>query len=70
MFLMNELFDYCELEGNQYLQYMSDLKNKVDVINPYYNKEDGEFVLVSDSHYQDELLEYDWVNYYEATEKR
>lgn len=66
MFLMNELFDYCELEGNEYLQYMSNLKEHVDVINPYYNKEDLEYVSSKESNYTNELNEYSWVNYYEA----
>lgn len=70
MFLMNEFFDYCELDGNQYLQYMSDLKKNIDVINPYYYKEDGDFVLVDDSKYKDKILEYQWVNYYESQRKR
>lgn len=70
MFLMNELFDYCGLGGNEYLQYMSNLKQEVDVINPYYNKENGEFVLVDDSNYKNKILEYSWVNYYESQRKR
>ena len=49
IFLMNELFDYCGIGGNEYLQYMSDLKDKIDVINQYYYKENGLLVRVDES---------------------
>lgn len=67
---MNKLFDYCDLKGNEYLQYMSDLKKQVDVINPYYNKEDGKFVAKDNSNYKDKILEYNYVNYYEGKLKK
>lgn len=65
VFLMNELFDNMKLNGNEYLQYMDDLKEKVDVINPYYYKEDGEFIEVADNKYKNLIKKYGWVNYYQ-----
>lgn len=65
VFLMNELFENMKLKGNEYLQYMNDLKEKVDVINPYYYKEDDEFVLIADSKYVDLVERYSWINYYQ-----
>lgn len=64
IFLMNEFFDYVGLKGNQYLQYMSNLKKTVDVINPYYYKENQEFVLTNDSKYSSLIDEYNKINYY------
>lgn len=64
MFLMNELFDYCDLKGNEYLQYMSDLKSKIDVINNEYYKENNAFVYTSDSKYKNLIQEYKYINYY------
>lgn len=64
IFLMNELFDYCELKGNEYLQYMSDLKKQVDVINNEYRKENNSFVKTSDSEYNNLIEEYKYINYF------
>lgn len=64
IFLMNELFDYCELKGNEYLQYMSDLKKNVDVIGNVFNKENNKFVHVDDSSFKEKLQEHEFVNYY------
>lgn len=64
IFLMNELFDYCNLSGSEYLNYMSDLKAKIDVISEYYYKEDGEFVKKEQSKYKNLIKEYNYVNYY------
>ena len=61
MFLMNELFDYIELPGNQYLQYTSNLKKEIDVINPYYYKINGQFARTTNNKLVDE---YKYVNYY------
>ena len=61
MFLMNELFDYVELDGNEYLQYMSDLKKEIDVINPYYNKIDSKYIKSEENKL---VQEYELVNYY------
>lgn len=64
IFLMNEFFDYVGLKGNQYLQYMSNLKQTIDVISPYYYKKDQEFVLTSDSKCSSLIGEYNKINYY------
>ena len=42
-FLMAELFDYIGWQGNEYMQYLSDIKKKFDVIHKVYFKENGEF---------------------------
>lgn len=61
VFLMNELFDYIGFKGNKYLQYMSNLKEKIDVINPYYYKYNNEYIY-GDSN---ELIQnYKLMNYY------
>ena len=44
MFLMNELFGYLEIQGPAYLNYMSDVKEELDVINHSYCAKDGEFL--------------------------
>lgn len=67
IFLMNELFNNMNVQGNEYLQYMNDLKQKVDVINTYYYKEDGEFTKVENSQYTKQIEEYNNVNYYYIT---
>ena len=36
MVLMNELFDYMEMGGSQYLNYLADVKKEYDVINNIY----------------------------------
>lgn len=64
MFLMNKLFDNCHFKGNQFLQYMSDLSSKIDVINDFYVKEDGIFIKRNLSKYNTELDIYKKVNYY------
>lgn len=64
IFLMNELFDYIDLKGNSYMQYMSELKNNVDVISNYFYKENGSYVLVSDSNYKNIVNTYYDMNYY------
>lgn len=64
IFLMNELFDYCGLKGNEYLQYMSDLKQNVDVISNVFNKENNKFIFVGESNFKEKLEEYEFVNYY------
>lgn len=41
--LMSELFDYVGWEGNEYMQYISNMKAKFDVNHKLYFKENGEF---------------------------
>jgi len=62
MFLMNELFDYIELEGNEYLQYMSELKSNIDVINSNYLKIDNKYI--PNNNDNNLLEEYKLINYY------
>ena len=61
---MNQFFDYVGLKGNNYMQYMSDLKSHVDVISDTFYKENDEFINKNDSIYQDMIDEYKNVNYY------
>lgn len=42
--LMTELFDYIGWEGNQYMQYLSKLKNELPVNHELYFQENGEFI--------------------------
>ena len=64
IFLMNVLFSLMDESGNEYLQYMQDLKSKIDVIGTTFNKENNKFVLKSDSEYEDLLDEYFMIDYY------
>ena len=62
IFLMNEIFDYLGLKGNQYMQYMHDLKKNKKVINPIYKKVNGEYIKSKDV----DDSEFEIVNYYVA----
>ena len=42
-FLMSELFEYLGWQGNEYMQYITDLKKNIDVNNNPYFKENGEY---------------------------
>ena len=64
IFLMNEVFNYCNFKGNQYMQYMSYLEENIDVISEYYYKQDDEFVEKSELRNKELLDEYRIVNYY------
>ena len=66
MFLMNELFDYCELSGNEYLQYMENMRGTIDVISDYYYKVDNNFINKNNvsKEIKDKIEEYKFVNYY------
>lgn len=64
IFLMNELFDYLDLKGNSYMQYMDELKNRVSVISDYFYKENNNYILKEDSIYKDLVDEYYSMNYY------
>lgn len=65
-YLMNELFEYIGYEGNEYLKYTSEIKKQIDVINPIYYKEEGEYISSSNSNYQNMIDEFIKVNYYWA----
>ncbi len=43
MFLMNEYFQYIGLQGPAYLNYLTDLREEYDVLNPVYVGKDGVF---------------------------
>jgi len=64
IFLMNKVFELCSFNGNEYMQYTSELKEKVDVISNFYYKENGIYVKKEESKYQDIIDEYNYVNYY------
>ena len=42
--LMSELFDYIGWEGNEYIQYIGDMKDKFTVNHDLFFKENGEFI--------------------------
>ena len=64
IFLMNEVTNQMGIKGNEYLQYMNDLKNNIDVIGINYYKEDNRFVLIEDSKNKELINEYNNVSYY------
>ncbi len=68
-FLMNEVLDYINYKGNEYLKYTSNLKEHIDVINDIYYKEDNQYTLKSESKYTDKIKEFQCINYYYATSK-
>lgn len=41
--LMSELFDYLDWEGNEYIQYIGDMKSKINVNHNLFFKENEEF---------------------------
>ena len=63
---MNELFEYIGLKGNEYLQYTSDIKNEISVINNVYYKENNLYIAKKDSTKENDLDEFLNVNYYWA----
>ncbi|MCC2254129.1 LTA synthase family protein [Ruminococcus sp. CLA-AA-H200] len=64
MFLMNELFDYVDLDGPKYLNYLSDVKEKYDVINTVYVGKGGEYELRENVEDDGTLLEVEQMCYY------
>lgn len=66
---MNEVLDYINYKGNEYLKYTSNLKEHIDVINDIYYKEDNQYTLKSESKYTDKIKEFQCINYYYATSK-
>ncbi len=63
IFLMNELFDYIGLKGNEYMQYMSDLKKQKTVMGTVYEKENGKYISAEEA---TSNKEYEIVSYYVA----
>ncbi len=43
MFLMPEVLQYFGWEGNEYMQYLTDFKASIDVVNRVYFKENGKY---------------------------
>ncbi len=66
MFLMNILFNYCELSGNEYLQYMENMRETIDVINDNYYKINDDFISPEEisKDIKDKIEEYKFINYY------
>ena len=69
-YLMNELFEYIGYEGDEYLKYTSELKKKIEVINPIYYKEEGKYISSTNSNHKNKMDEFTKVNYYWATNVR
>ena len=44
-FLMTELFNHLGWEGNEFMSYQREFMEYIDVLNPVYYKEDGEYTL-------------------------
>lgn len=63
-FLMPELFEYINFKGNEYNQYLTDLKKNVDVVSNNFNKENKKYVISSKSAYKDKISEFNKVGYY------
>lgn len=69
MFLMSELFDYIEIEGPRYLNYLSDVKKEVDVKNPVYVKQNGEYIQTKLLQEKQKLQEVENIEYYMKKQK-
>lgn len=65
-FLMNELFEYMGLKGNEYLQYTSKVKKEINVIGDIYIKEKNTYIYVKNSQKKEIINEFFNVNYYWA----
>lgn len=63
-FLMTELFEYIGWKGNEFMQYSSDMKEEVDVLNNVIFKEDGEYTKELSSESKKRLSEFEHVEYY------
>lgn len=63
-YLMAELFQHLGWKGNQYMQYLMDMKEKFDVINPLFFKENGEYTKVLSLENQELWKEFLIVEYY------
>jgi phosphoglycerol transferase MdoB-like AlkP superfamily enzyme len=63
-FLMAELFQYLGWKGNEYMQYIMDLKDHVDVINIAYFKEYGQYTKELSLENERRLKDFRNVEYY------
>lgn len=69
MFLMNEFFDYAELQGSQYLNYLSDFKKNYSVINSVYTMKNGEYISTDKVSDDEEIKQFRNVEYYVKNKK-
>lgn len=65
-YIMNELFEYVGLKGNEYLQYTSSVKNDIDVISNIYYKENNSYVEKDKVSNEKLISEFMKINYYWA----
>jgi len=63
-FLMPELFNLMGLKGNEYMQYINDLKQSMDVLNKVYYKENGEYTNKLSKENEELLKEFTNVEFY------
>ncbi|GMG97990.1 alkaline phosphatase family protein [Tepidimicrobium xylanilyticum] len=63
-FLMAELFQYLGWKGNEYMQYIMDLKAHIDVINNVYYKEYGQYTAELSEENQQRFKDFRNVEYY------
>lgn len=66
MFLMSYLFEYCGIKGNEYNQYLKDLREKTSIIHPSLYKNGNVYVRLTNKTPKI-VSEYQNVNYYYAT---
>ena len=65
MFLMSYLFDYCDIKGDEFNQYLVDFSKSVPIIHPFlYQSENGYIRLKEET--PKIISEYQSVNYYYA----
>ena len=69
-FLMSELFEYLELPGNEYLQYMSELKNKMPILSETYCYLNDEYVTRDNQEVQNLIVDYKNLSYYYSNNYR
>lgn len=63
-FLMTELFEYVGWKGNEFMQYSSDVKKKIDVLNNILFKENGDYTKKLSSDGKTEISEFENIEYY------
>ena len=61
---MAELFEQLGWEGNEYMQYIQDLKTNIDVNHEVYYKEDGVYTQVLSLENQEIYKDFLNVEYY------
>lgn len=63
-FLMSEIFEYFGWEGNEYMQFITDFKANIDVINRVYFKENGNYTPKLSPEAQKQYEDFRNVEYY------